>query len=99
MRLLPTETAHELACGEDESAVDGAMKTIATAPDIGMIARPKNPGREISTIASSIMRFFPFIVVAVYACCIGHVAAKEHPCATYALEQAKKLMRFGVQNP
>ena len=40
------------------------------------------------------MRFFLFIVVAVYTCCIGHVAAKEHPCARDALEQAKKLIRF-----
>jgi len=39
------------------------------------------------------MRFF-LMVVAVYACCIGTVAAKEHPCAADALEQAKKLIRF-----
>jgi len=40
------------------------------------------------------MRLFLFIIVAVYTCCINHVAAKEHPCANDALEQAKKLVRF-----
>ena len=40
------------------------------------------------------MRFCLFIVVAVYACCIGAAAAKDHPCAHDALEQAKKLIRF-----
>ena len=39
------------------------------------------------------MRLFIFIIAAIYACIVG-AAAKDHPCAADALQQAKKLVRF-----